>query len=67
MHGRAIALAGALQSWLLARWKWLRPRTVPCAVAGAGMMAVIAFSDYLAHYQEAPAQPPAVHIDLASR
>jgi hypothetical protein len=47
-----VALVGALQRWLIARWQWLRPRSLPCAVAGAGMLAVLAFSNYLAHYNE---------------
>lgn len=70
-HARAIALVGALQAWLVAQWKFLRPRAVPCAVAGAGMLAVLAFSDYLTHYQEVPAQHAqhvqAVHLEVAPR
>ena len=63
------ALAGALQRWLAARWQWLRPRTLPCAIAALGMIAVLAAADYLAHYKEdiAKQTPSAVHIDLAKR
>ncbi len=65
-RARAIAIVGALQRWLVARWQWLRPRTVPCAVAGLGMFAMIEAADYLTHVHE-DAAPPAriVHIDLA--
>jgi hypothetical protein len=48
-RARAIALVSDLKNWLAARWQWLKPRTVPCAVAGLGMMAVLASADYLAH------------------
>jgi len=67
-RARAIALAGALQRWLVARWQWLRPRTVPCAVAGLGMLAMIEAADYLTHIHE-DAAPSAriVHVDLAPR
>ncbi len=51
-RARAIALAAALERWLAARWLWLRPRTVPCAVAALGMIAVIAFSNYLANLDD---------------
>jgi hypothetical protein len=69
VRGRVIALAGALQRWLDARWQWLRPRTVPCAVAALGMLAVLASADYLAHYQDDQVQVarPSVPIDLAAR
>ena len=68
-RARVIALAGSLQQWLVARWQWLRPRRVPCAVAGLGMMAVLASANYLAHYEEdcALQAPAAVHIDIAPR
>jgi hypothetical protein len=67
---RAVAAIASLQRWLAARWQWLRPRAVPCAVAGLGMVAVLAFSDYLAHYKEDCSNthaPAPVHIDLAPR
>jgi hypothetical protein len=64
-----VALVGALQRWLLARWQWLRPRSLPCAVAGMGMMAVLAFSNYLAHYNEGESIKRAApsHIEIAPR
>lgn len=34
-------LAGALQRWLVERWLWLRPRSVPMLVAFAAMLAMI--------------------------
>ena len=69
-RARLIALVSDLQRWLLTRWYWLRPRTVPCAVAVLGMVAVLAAANYLAHYQEdSYASPDArvIHIDLANR
>jgi len=53
-RGHAVAAIGALQRWLLARWQWFKPRTMPCVVAGLGMMAVIAAADYLAHHIDQP-------------
>jgi hypothetical protein len=64
-RARMIALVADLQRWLSARWQWLRPRTVPCAVACLGMLALIASADYLAH-QNVEA-PHVVHIDIAPR
>ena len=50
LRARAIALIVDLQLWFERRWEWLRPRAVPCAVAGLGMIAVLASADYLAHH-----------------
>lgn len=63
------AAIGAIQRWLVDRWRWLRPRSVPCAVAALGMIAVMASADYLAHYKEDCVKQHAapVHIDLAPR
>jgi hypothetical protein len=71
-RGQVVALVGALQRWLIARWQWLRPRSLPCAVAGIGMIAVLAFSDYLAHYNEGGIEctrksPTPSHIEVAPR
>lgn len=48
-RARAVVMLAAFQRWLLARWTWLQPRTIPCAVAMLGMLAVIWSADYLAH------------------
>jgi hypothetical protein len=69
-RARAIALVADLQRWLAARWEWFKPRTVPCAVAGLGMIAVLASADYLAHHDDpCAAKKPAnvVRVDLAPR
>jgi hypothetical protein len=67
-RARVVVALAALQRWLVARWQWFRPRTVPCAVAGLGMMAVLAFSDYLAHDSECTKGPVStVHVQLAPR
>jgi hypothetical protein len=36
-----------LQSWLVTRWAWFRPRAVPLIVALAGMIALLAATKYL--------------------
>lgn len=65
-RARMIALVGALQRWLVARWQWLRPRTVPCAVAALGMFAMIESADYLTHaHEDATPHARVVHVDLA--
>jgi hypothetical protein len=67
-RARVVALVAALQRWLVARWRWFKPRTIPCAVACLGMIAVMVSADYLAHYKSDahhPARP--AHIQLAPR
>jgi hypothetical protein len=67
-RARMVALAAGLQRWLVARWQWFRPRTVPVAVAALGMIAVLKSADYLAHHHGDPApNARVVHIDLAPR
>ena len=69
-RAQVIALVGALQAWLVARWQWFKPRSVPCAVAGLGMIAVLAFSQYLVTYKgqcSKGSRTQAVHIDIAPR
>jgi hypothetical protein len=67
-RARVIALVADLQRWLVARWQWLRPRTVPCAVACLGMIAILASADYLAHqHVDHVTATHVVHIDIAPR
>ena len=67
-HARAIALVADVQRWFAARWQWFRPRTVPCVVAGLGMLAVIASADYLANHHGDDVKPAqVVHVDIAAR
>ena len=47
-------LAGDLARWLVTKWSWLRPRTVPVVVAALGLIAVLASADYLRHVKAAP-------------
>ncbi len=51
---------GDLRRWLIARWSWLRPRTVPVVVAAIGMLLVLWSADYLAHshYEPLPSWRP---------
>jgi hypothetical protein len=66
---RARAALGDLQRWFVARWNWFKPRSVPCAVAGLGLLAVLASADYLANHIDQ--NPPQVHkilrVDIAHR
>ncbi|HET9991734.1 MAG TPA: hypothetical protein VFQ65_24565 [Kofleriaceae bacterium] len=48
------ALSGELARWLVAKWAWLRPRTVPVMVAALGLYAVLQSADYLRHVKAAP-------------
>ncbi len=67
-RARVTALVADLRHWIAARWLWLRPRTVPCAVAGLGMVAIVASADYLAHHQvEHVPSAHVVHVDIAPR
>ncbi len=65
-RARAIALVANLERWVAARWAWFRPRTVPCAVAALGMIAVMASVDYLAHQHDDVKAPRIVTIDVAT-
>src|SRR5258706_2322780 len=69
LRSRAIAMVAHFQLWLAERWAWLRPRTVPCAVAALGMIAVLASADYLAHANDdqGTRSTPYIHIDLVGR
>jgi hypothetical protein len=70
LRARAIAIGADVRRWLVARWEWFKPRSVPCAVAGLGMIAVLVSADYLAHHQDQSAAPKSTHIvrvDLAPR
>ena len=40
-------IAVAVRHWFARRWSWLRPRTVPVAVAFVGMLAVLGSANYL--------------------
>jgi hypothetical protein len=69
-QSRTAAFVGGLSQWLLARWQWFKPRTVPVAVAALGMFAMIEAAEYLAHAKGEPTcsmkQHP-VHVGLATR
>lgn len=44
------ALWTGLRAWFAARWQWLRPRTIPVAVAIASMIAALAATSALTDY-----------------
>ncbi|HEU0032234.1 MAG TPA: hypothetical protein VFQ53_16480 [Kofleriaceae bacterium] len=59
----SIAIAGDLQRWLIARWRWLHPRVVPVVVALAGMVALLGAADYLtALARETPERLPSAQL-----
>ena len=47
---RGMQLAADLRAWLVARWTWFRPRTIPMIVAFIGMLAVIGAATWLRNY-----------------
>jgi hypothetical protein len=49
-HPRYRVLAGDLQRWLLDRWLWLRPRTLPIVVACAALFAMRSAVERLSAY-----------------
>ncbi len=48
----AASVAAGLRTWIAARWSWLRPRTIPVAVAVLSMVGMLRAVDYLAHPPE---------------
>jgi hypothetical protein len=38
-----------LVRWLIAKWAWVRPRTIPLLVAAAAAVFLVVSADYLAH------------------
>jgi hypothetical protein len=63
-RGRAVAAIAAFERWLLARWQWFKPRTLPCAVAALGLVAIVAAADYLAHHMDQPKPEPTQKLIL---
>lgn len=52
-----------VRAWLASKWRWLRPRTIPVAAAGAGLIALLVSASYLrelAHRMPEPARPAPV-------
>ena len=47
---RGTQIAADLRAWLVARWTWFRPRTIPMIVAFIGMLAVIGAATWLRNY-----------------
>jgi hypothetical protein len=64
-RSRSRALLGGLATWLLARWQWLRPRTVPVIASAIGALLVIAAADYLTRAHGAPIYPHHGHVHVA--
>ncbi|HET7503554.1 MAG TPA: hypothetical protein VFK02_21175 [Kofleriaceae bacterium] len=43
-------ISGRIVHWLVSRWAWFRPRTVPMIAAFVGMLAVLGATKYLSAY-----------------
>lgn len=56
---RAPTMTNALLGWLAIRWAWFKPRSIPFAVAFAGMIAILAATNALTEmaHREAPVAP----------
>ena len=54
-------LASDLKRWLLARWRWFKPRTIPVTVAFVGMLGVLQAVSYLS---TPPAEVTTVSVRL---
>ena len=56
-------LASEFRSWISARWRWFKPRTIPVTVALIGMLGVLQTLNYLSQPppQDA-AQTVSVHL-----
>ncbi|MDQ3296396.1 MAG: hypothetical protein M3619_07425 [Myxococcota bacterium] len=62
----SVRLAVDLRAWLVARWRWFRPRTVPMIVAFAGMLAVMGAANYLRNFaRQAPERLAVPSTELA--
>lgn len=55
----------AVRGWLASKWRWLRPRAIPVAVAFAGMLAVLASASYLRELAHQPPQQLAAEMLVA--
>jgi hypothetical protein len=49
-RARRRAIVADLDRWLLARWEWLRPRTVPLLAAFLGLLVTLAAVKYVVVY-----------------
>lgn len=65
-RARAIVLLANFERWLAARWAWFRPRSIPCAVAGLGMVAVMASANYLAHQHDDVRADRVISVSLSA-
>lgn len=61
---RGSVITRDLRVWLANMWAWLRPRTIPCAAALFGMLAVMQSAYYLAH-QHDDAEVPYFYIEAS--
>jgi hypothetical protein len=59
-------VAGGIGAWFAARWQWLRPRTIPIAVAALSLVAVTQAMSYLSHPPPAKSPAPSVSASATS-
>jgi hypothetical protein len=65
-------IAADLRAWVIAKWDWFKPRTIPMVVAFVGMLAVIGSASYLRDYARrtperlSAHEPAAVGLEVAT-
>jgi hypothetical protein len=56
-----------VRHWIVARWRWLRPRAIPVTAAFAGMLGVLAWASYLRELaHQAPERLPAAVLTTST-
>ena len=61
---RVSALLADLRDWLVARWSWLRPRSLPALAAAVATVGVMVAADFVAQENARPA--PHSQVELVS-
>ena len=51
-----------VRGWLASKWRWLRPRSIPVAVAFVGMLGVLASASYLRDLAHRQPEQPSVRV-----
>ena len=56
------ALLADLREWLVARWSWLRPRSLPALAAAVATVGVMVAADLVVQDNDCPAPHPQVEL-----
>ncbi|HTR55814.1 MAG TPA: hypothetical protein VMJ10_34295 [Kofleriaceae bacterium] len=59
---RLSALVGDLRDWLVARWSWLRPRSLPALAAAVATVGVMVAADLVTQDNARPARHQQVEL-----